>query len=187
MKNTGLLESLDRVSAQETREKRQRDTRRKLGRQIFSDLLTLMPATLGQLFRAERLATAEKYNSGGALGSVRINLSPTGNLANPSVLKRTMGTITKVADALEKHGWEIMERGTVDVSEYNPRAGMYVTVGAARELVQRGKPHNVHLSFVFDHIPETDTCKLVKKEVIVAAVGEHKEERYVVKCEEPVS
>ncbi len=192
MRNTQLLETLDEEVRSEALKRLGREERTRQARRILEDLLPAMPQSLGAEFRISSLSGP---SSEGVLTGVSVSLVPHQPLRGDTRQRAALGTIAKVAEALKATGWTIIEEGRASNYEWSSVRHLNIEVKAKKAIqLQQPRgfrlfqpsapPTSIELSMTFMQMPETESCKLVEKEVIVAAVAEHKETRLVVECEE---
>ncbi len=193
MRNAQLLETLDEEARSEALKRLGREERTWQARRILENLLPAMPQSLGAEFRISGLSGP---SSEGVLTGVSVSLVPMKRLLGPDRQAAALGTISKVVEALKAAGWIITEEGRASNYEWSSVRHLNIEVKAKKAIqLQRPRgfrlfqpptppPAPIELSMTFTQMPETESCKLVEKEVIVAAVAEHKETRLVVECEE---
>ncbi|KKN72501.1 hypothetical protein LCGC14_0410050 [marine sediment metagenome] len=175
LRNAGFLDQLDILTGEERRECNQRARQRRLGKQIIIDLLPFMPSTLGTTYQVSSLRTSPSYTDASKLGDIHLSLEAVGDVDQPGMVDRMLGTITKMGKALTRQGWEVRNKGKARES-FDPKGGLSITVSASKA--------GVSLHCNFDCIPNTENCKLVEREVTVAShyVPEHQEKQMVVEC-----
>lgn len=193
MRNANLLETMDEEQRAEAHQQLGREERTRQARRILEELLPAMPQSLGAEFRISSLSGP---SAEGVLTGVSVSLMPMKRLLGPDRQQAALGTITKVAEALKAAGWTITEEGRATNYEWSSSRHLNIEV-KAKKTIQLQNPRIFHLlqptalplpielSMTFMQMPETESCKLVEKEVIIAAVAEHKETRLVVECEDP--
>ena len=176
-RNHQFINELGAVRQREQALRRERNRLQRQGEVVFLALLRQFPATLGQFFSITSFVATAAWDDKRQFANMHVAFAPTHNLAEASVLERTLGTVPKLVAALERLDWQIRNRGKIDVSTYSVASdGMYITVSATKD--------NLSLYLRFEHIPNTATCKLVERDVTVASeyIPEHTEKRMVVEC-----
>lgn len=127
------------------------------------------------------------------LSHFSLTLLPKVDMTDPEYSEIALGTIAKLATALETAGWQITKQPEAQASTYSN--DMTILLDAKRilapslldRLTKRGAPvREVAVSFNFKGAHETDRCKLVEEEITVKEqyIPEHKETRLVVVCDD---
>ena len=138
------------------------------------DVLPVMPHSLVDCYRISQFGP-----SWGDVLSASIVFEPTVDMHSDAAAKKALGTIDKVAAALKRAGWAVVRPPEAHANEYqkNMRVELGARKGDGREAAT--------LIMTFNGIQATDRCRLVEKDVIVAATPEHTEKRLVVECDDP--
>jgi len=169
-----------------TRVRQNRDKHEQMERIIKAHVAPCLPRSLAAYWSVANIGPGFSY----PLRLISIRFEPARDMSMETDARAALGTIDKLAAALEKLGWAITERPAARPHSYKP--SMDIELKAAREIrsrlprfLDRGTPPVlITLSVTFGGVQATDRCHLVEKEVIIAAVAEHTEKRMVVECDE---
>lgn len=141
--------------------------RYEFARDLLSELVPQFPHTMAQYFDFESVWTGSSMPP--ERSRYKLMLKTRDGLAAENI-GVAFGTVIKTAAALWQAGWTVKEEPLIVATSY--KHAMDVAVEA-----QRGE---TQFSVVFQHLPESDRCKLMEEQVLVPERWETK--RHVV-CE----
>ena len=171
------IDMLRQSERERAAERRKQATKRRAAVLLMEhDVLPVMPRSLADCYRVYQFGSMW----GDAPGAI-IVFEPTVDMHSDAAAKKALGTIDKVAAALKRTGWVVTRPPEARANEY--QKDMAVELGARRGDGREAAT----LAMTFNGIHATDRCRLIEKEVIVAAVAEHTEKRLVVECDEPAT
>ncbi len=177
---TTLIDFIQEKLKKARKERRDAATKERLMMALTEEhILPHMPNTLDTCFELKHLMPT--YNGDGA----HMTFAPTVDMGQDKTARRAVGTITKVANGLKRGGWEITTAPHATVQNFdNADKNMDIELVAHRRN-ENGPRSTLFMSF--GGIKTTPNCRLVEKEVIVAAAytPEHKTTRLVVECDDP--
>ncbi len=187
--DTNLVRGIDKKMGEErTRRLRKDQALREMDTIIRKEVLPHIPRLLHGCYEVVGIEPGYEY----PLKNFSLALWPKVDMKDPEYAEIALGTIAKLATALEKAGWRITKHPEALANDYTK--DMTIILEAKRTLVpslvdrmtRRNAPiREVNVLFNFKGAHETDRCKLVEEEVIVKEqfTPEHKETRLVVVCD----
>jgi hypothetical protein len=186
--DTNLVSGIDKKMGEERTRRLQKDQAlREMDTIIRKDILPHIPRLLHGCYEVIGMEPGYEY----PLKHFSLTLWPKVDMKDPEYAEIALGTIAKLATALEKAGWQITKQPEAKANDYTK--DMTIILEAQRilapslidRLTRRNAPvREVEVSFNFKGAHETDRCKLVEEEITVKEhyVPEHKETRMVVVC-----
>ncbi len=170
---TNAIIEMLRESERERKAERRKHAkkRREALRLLEQDILPVMPRSLADCYRVYQFGPL--WSDG---PSASITFEPTVDMHSDAAAKKALGTIDKVAAALRRTDWVVTRPPEARANEY--QKDMTVELGARKGNGREA----ANLVMTFNGIHATDRCRLVEKDVIVAAVPEHMEKKLIVEC-----
>lgn len=188
--DANLASGIDKKLEQERASRLKRDqSLREMDTIIRSSILPHIPRMLHGCYEVVGVEPGYDY----PLKHFSLTLRPKVDMKDPEYAEIALGTIAKLATALERVGWRITKHPEARANDYTK--DMTILLDAQRvlapslldRLTRRNAPvREVEVSFMFKGAHETDRCKLVEEEITVKEqyIPEHKETRMVVVCDE---
>lgn len=183
-----IFEALEEQYKGKEKERSSQSKRDKTLRSLLRDhVLPHMPRALGECYRLAQV----NPGWGEPVSYVHITFKPTIDVSDGEQSRLAVGAISKVRAALEKAGWVTTTPPEPTANDYTKAMdiefSMQLMVGSGGLL--RSTRTLFTLNMKFAGLQETDVCRLVEKDVIIAAhyEAERTEIRLVVECNEEVT
>ena len=175
MTKTGLLTEMIECKKMETKRRRKVSLTRSRREAVLREhVLPHLPASMSTQFKLASYSV--DY-------SIILILQATRDLnKSEKNVKLALGLITKSVRTLKTAGWTIDEEPAASVNEASTVSKLKVSFQAGKTIKNRYQV--VHL--VFQGFNDTPACRLVEKDVIIAATHtpERTEKRMVIECDE---
>jgi hypothetical protein len=188
--DANLARGIDRKMEEErTSRLKKEQSLREMDSIIRGDILPHVPRMLHGCYEVSGVEAGYVH----PLNHFSLTLRPKLDMKDHKYAEIALGTITKLATALEKAGWRITKQPEARANEYAKDMTILLDVKRALapslldRLTRRNAPiREVEVSFMFKGAHETDRCRLVEEEITVKAqyTPEHTETRLVVVCDE---